>query len=465
MNNATIKQIKCRLRINNSPYFRQMKSILIFGAGKSATCLIDYLNKCCDENNWKMLVCDANLSLAQSKIRDFSSSLALAVDVSDSEKRAELISEADIVISMLPPALHFLVARDCVRLSKNLLTASYIDDNIRSLKSEIEEKGLLFLGEMGLDPGIDHMSAMKLINEIKNDGGEIYSFKSHCGGLVSPESDDNPWHYKITWNPANVVSAGSSGAMYVENGETVTLPYSEIFNDDNNLVDVPGLFPLAWYANRDSLPYVETYQLQEVKTFIRTTLRYPAFSRGWNKIIKLGLTEKNDQQEIQHCTTYLDWFNLKKKALFSENKDKLNEEDFFNDEFVEQVDFIGLRSEENIPPEFTTSAALLQHCLEEFLVMNHDDKDMIIMIHEVEYSIEGRNKKIRTCLVVEGEDALHTAMAKTVGLPLGIAAKLILEDKIKLTGLHIPVIQEIYEPILRELELNNLCFNEEVIFS
>ncbi|MEP6628061.1 MAG: saccharopine dehydrogenase C-terminal domain-containing protein [Ginsengibacter sp.] len=440
-----------------------MKSILLFGAGKSATCLIDYLNKCCDQNDWNMLVCDADLSLAQSKIKDFSSSLALAVDVSDAEKRAELISEADMVISMLPAALHFLVATDCVRLSKNLLTASYLDDNIRSLKSEIEEKGLLFLGEMGLDPGIDHMSAMKLINKVKKDGGEIYSFKSHCGGLVSPESDDNPWHYKITWNPANVVMAGSSGAVYIDNGETVRLPYSKIFDDDNNSVDVPGLFPLAWYANRDSLPYVETYQLQEVKTFIRTTLRYPAFCRGWNKLIKLGLTEKDDQQQIQQCHTYSDWFNLKKKALFSENIDKLNEEAFFNEEFTEQLDFIWLRNEENIPSGFTNSAALLQHCLEEFLVMNHHDKDMIIMMHEVEYSIDGRNKKIRTSLIVEGEDAVHTAMSKTVGLPLGIAAKLILEDKIKLTGLHIPVIEEIYEPVLRELELNDIRFNEELI--
>lgn len=440
-----------------------MKSILLFGAGKSATYLIEYLGKCCDGNDWTMLVCDANLSLAQSKIKDFSSSLALTVDVSDSVKRAELISEADIVISMLPPALHFLVAKDCLRLSKNLLTASYIDENIRSLETEIEEKGLLFLGEMGLDPGIDHMSAMKLINEVKTEGGRIYSFKSHCGGLIAPESDDNPWHYKITWNPANVVAAGSSGAVYIDNGEIVRLPYSRIFDDDNNLVDVPGLFPLAWYANRDSLPYTEIYQLPEAKTFIRTTLRYPAFSRGWNKIVKLGLTKKDDQQEVQQCVTYMDWFNLKKNALFSENKENGHGENFFNEEFVEQVDFIGLRSEEKIPAEITDSATLLQHSLEEFLVMNKEDKDMIIMIHELEYSVAECNKKIRTCLVVEGEDELHTAMAKTVGLPLGIAAKLILEEKIKLTGLHIPVIKEIYEPVLRELELNNISFNEEVI--
>ena len=189
-----------------------MATILLFGAGKSATSLIEYLGKCCDENNWKFLICDTNLPLTESKISKFASAKALSIDVTNEVKRRELVFIADIVISMLPPALHFLVAKDCLQFSKNLLTASYLDENIQTLKKEVEEKGLLFLGEMGLDPGIDHMSAMKLIHSIKAEGGKITSFKSHCGGLISPESDDNPWHYKITWNPANVVTAGSAGA-------------------------------------------------------------------------------------------------------------------------------------------------------------------------------------------------------------------------------------------------------------
>jgi saccharopine dehydrogenase-like NADP-dependent oxidoreductase len=174
-----------------------MKTILLFGAGKSATSLIDYLGQICEENEWKLLVCDSNLALAEAKTKDFSTAEAISFDVSNDEKRHVYISKADLVISMLPPALHFLVAVDCVAFSKNLLTASYIDEKIKSLANEIHEKGLIFLGEMGLDPGIDHMSAMKMIHKIKNEGGKITSFKSHCGGLVSPESDDNPWHYKI----------------------------------------------------------------------------------------------------------------------------------------------------------------------------------------------------------------------------------------------------------------------------
>jgi saccharopine dehydrogenase-like NADP-dependent oxidoreductase len=240
----------------------------------------------------------------------------------------------------------------------------------------------------------------------------------------------------------------------------VEIPYSQIFNDDTNLVDVPGLFPLAWYANRDSLSYIDTYQLHDVSTFVRTTLRYPSFCRGWNKIIKLDLTNKNDHEEIKNSKTFADWFNLKKTKFASQNEKSFNENYFFNSEFSEQINYLGLKEEEKIPEEISTSALLLQSVLEKKLVMMPDDKDMIIMLHEIEYSRNGENKKTRSCLIVKGEDQVHTAMAKTVGLPLGIAAKLILEDKIKLSGLHIPVIPEIYEPVLQELEFHRIKFNE-----
>ena len=438
-----------------------MTTILLFGAGKSATCLIDYLGKCCDEKNWKLIVCDSNLSLAQSKTKNFSSGEAISFDVSDEKKRQEYISQSTLVISMLPPALHFLVAKDCVAFSKDLLTASYIDEQIKSLKEEVEKKGILFLGEMGLDPGIDHMSAMKMIDEIKNNRGKIISFKSDCGGLVSPESDDNPWHYKITWNPANVVMAGSSGAVYLEDRQKIEIPYSQIFDDKNNIVDIPTLFPLAWYANRDSLSYIKTYQVDDVESFIRTTLRYPSFCRGWNKIIKLDLTNKNDHEAIKECNTFKDWFDLKREKLFSKTQKKVDQMDFFNSEFSEQVDYLGLNKDEKIPFQITNSASLLQYLLERKLVMKPHDKDMIIMLHEIEFSIDRENKKTKSCLIVKGENQSYTAMAKTVGLPLAIAAKLILENKIQLTGLHIPVIREIYEPVLRELELNGIQFHEE----
>ena len=430
-----------------------MKRILVFGAGKSATFLIEYLCKACEENGWKLIVCDADIMLAKSKIGNCKKAIAIAADVSNENERKDLVQEADIVISMLPPHLHFLVASDCLNFSKHLLTASYIDEKIKLLSKEIEQKGLLFLCEMGLDPGIDHMSAMKIIDHVKNKGGKITSFKSHCGGLISPESDDNPWHYKITWNPANIVMAGSSGAVYKMSGEVVTIPYHKIFLDCKT-VNVPGLFPLSWYPNRDSLSYINTYALANIDTFIRTTLRHPAFCTGWNNIVNAGLTDLNDHEEIKNCKTYKDWYQQKIKTAgssFHEN-DK---------EFNEQINYLNLNSNDAIEIEIKNSATLLQNVLEKKLAMHQHDKDMIVMLHEIGYKINGENKEVRSCLVVKGEDKRRTAMAKTVGLPLGIAAKLILQDKIKLSGLHIPVLPEIYEPVLNELEKHQIKFIEE----
>jgi saccharopine dehydrogenase (NADP+, L-glutamate forming) len=408
-----------------------------------------------------LYVSDADLSLAQAKTNQFTSAEAVSFDVSDREKRQAFIAMADVVISMLPPSLHLLVARDCILFSKHLLMASYIDMNLRALADEIKEKGLLFIGEMGLDPGIDHMSAMKVIHEIKNKDGQITSFKSHCGGLMAPENDDNPWHYKISWNPMNVVAAGSSGAFYKSEGKIIEVLYSEVFSNENQMVEIPEIGPLAWYANRDSLSYIKTYDLHKISTFIRTTLRYPAFCRGWNKIIRLDLTNKMDHEEIKNCKTFSDWFELKKDKMLSETHLPVNT--FFDSEFQEQIDFISLRSKENIPVPFSNSAAILQFLLEKNLALKPNDKDMIIMLHEIEYSIDGENKQTRSCLIVKGEDHIHTAMAKTVGLPLGIAARLILEKRINLRGLHIPIVPEIYKPVLEELELNGIQFTEETV--
>lgn len=440
-----------------------MKTILLFGAGKSATSLIEYLGKCSDENGWRFLVCDENLDLALSKTKRFSSAEAISFDVSKSETRQQLIPKADIVISMLPPSLHFLVAKDCVLFSKNLLTASYIDENIKSLQKDIDEKGLLFLGEMGLDPGIDHMSAMKMIDGIKKNGGNIISFKSHCGGLVAPEYDDNPWHYKITWNPKNVVMAGSGGAVFLENGQRVAIPYTAIFKDENNVVDIPGLFPLAWYANRDSLSYIETYQLEKITTFIRTTLRQRSFCSGWNKLVNMELTSNSDNELIKDCKTFNQWFQLKKTNFILNNADKWDEQKWMSSEFNNQIEYLGLQSNASFPFPVTDSASILLYLLEEKLFMKPEDKDMIVMLHEIEYTLNNARKEVRSCLIVKGDDQVHTAMAKTVGLPLGIATKLILEDKLKAKGLHIPVISEIYEPILKELEEYGIKFNEEII--
>jgi saccharopine dehydrogenase-like NADP-dependent oxidoreductase len=423
-----------------------MKKILVFGAGRSSGSLIEYLITQSVIYDWQLIVADNNLSLALSKTANAPHSKAVCADIGNDEARRSLIRDASIVISMLPPALHFMLAEDCIEFKKDLLTASYIDSRISALDSRIKKQGLLFLYEMGLDPGIDHMSAMQLINRIKSAGAIINSFESHTGGLVAPESDNNPWHYKISWNPRNVVLAGASGGVYKEDGEIKQVSYSNIF-DHCKKINIPGLDELAYYPNRDSLKYIPTYSLEDASSFIRTTLRHPAYCEGWNKLVKAGLTDDKKKLETS-------------KLSLSEWSKPIT--DFLNDENVEQYRYLGLFSEDLVPAKANNSADVLQYLLEQKLAMQPEDKDMIVMCHVIKYELYGRHYELRSSLIAVGENSQKTAMSKTVGLPLGIAAKLILLEKIRIRGLHIPILPEIYEPVLKELEENQIHFEETV---
>lgn len=417
-----------------------MKQILLLGAGKSATVLIEYLAGVCDEKQWRFTVADANLEQVQHKTRHLPATEALQLNIQDDEARSNAIQHADLVISMMPPALHYLVAKDCLNLGKHLLTASYLDDSLRQMAESIKNKGLLFLCEMGLDPGIDHMSAMRLIHQLQRDGKEITSFKSHCGGLVAPESDNNPWHYKISWNPRNVVLAGMAGAVYLKNGAQIQKSYSELF-DACEEVQVPGLPSLACYPNRDSLSYIPVYGLDKAQTFLRTTLRYPVYCRGWKNLITAGLT--NDREPLPNSIkTVADWA----EPVFS----------LQDDETAELYEYLGMRNSNPLPEQAKTNADVLQFLLETRLNMQPADRDMIVMLHEFVYS----GGTVSSSLVVKGTDSLRTAMAKTVGLPLGIAARLILEDQITVRGLYIPILPEIYNPVLNLLEEQGIRFEE-----
>lgn len=423
--------------------------ILVFGAGKSATVLIRYLGGITAKKNWICTVADQDLTAVNSKINGYPNLRAAALSIEDEDARQGLIKAADIVISLLPPSLHFLVAKDCVRLKKNLLTASYLDHQIKSLEKDINDAGLLFIGEMGLDPGIDHMSAMQIIHEIQSNGGQISSFKSHCGGLIAPESDTNPWHYKISWNPRNIVTAGKAGAIYQEDGKVVAKNYAEIFENCAQL-NIPQVGTLAYYPNRDSLSYIPLYQLELAQTFIRTTLRYAEFCLGWEKIVQAQLT--SDEEVI-------DTNGLSYAQFFQSHLKKYNVE-LNSPAIIEQFNFLGLNDPTLINKGTLTVAQLLQAILEAKWKLQTGDKDLIVMLHELEYHVNNKHYAIQSKLVVKGDDELHTAMAKTVGLPLGIAAVLILENKIDLKGLHIPIIKEIYEPVLAELMKEGIAFEE-----
>ncbi|WP_109698049.1 saccharopine dehydrogenase C-terminal domain-containing protein [Chitinophaga deserti] len=438
-----------------------MKHVLLFGAGKSATVLIDYLLANAPRQKWHITVVDSDLMLIKSKIGKSYYATAAAIDVKDASVRQPLIRETDLVISLLPPALHIVVARDCLEAGKNLLTASYIDPEIRKLEKEIEAAGLLFMYEMGLDPGIDHMSAMKLIHSIEKKGGQISCFRSYCGGLISPESNDNPWQYKISWNARNIVLAGSSGAIYREKGKVKEVEYEQLF-DQSKTIQVPGLGKLAWYPNRDSLNYTDIYNLSNVPTFMRATLRYPDFCEGWNALVRLGLTD----DKKKHPTDKVPYF-----AWASQNikvDDSLSHEENIaqflgvssKSKLIRQLKYLGILNGDLINLGEQTNAGVLQHVLEARLRMEPTDKDMIVMLHEIEFERRNMTTKLSSYMIVQGEDNLRTAMAKTVGLPLGIMAKLVLSGQVSLTGLQIPVMPDIYNPVLRELEEFDIRFEE-----
>lgn len=502
--------------------FVHMKSILLFGAGKSATVLIDYLLENAATEGWQLILVDSDPVAAQKKIGSSAFGHVISFDVNNDAIRKEQIQLADIVISLMPPALHFLIAKDCLACRKNLLTASYVDEPMRSLQDSINASGLLFLCEMGLDPGIDHMSAKKLIDEIHEDGGKINSFLSHCGGLVAPESDDNPWHYKISWNPRNVVNAGKAGAIFKQEGEIKELEYKDLFAD-KRYVSIPDHGVLCWYPNRDSLSYISLYGMQECSTFIRTTLRHPDFIYGWKNLVDLNLTDEKSSYETkgkslmaffkEHMEKngFSEWLEHRLTEQFDSTKSLLAElvnlvelEQKAAEKGIEQVEefmvvddngdlkqididdlkvnaaatladrmhdasltlkqlfYLGLDDDKTILEKTEASPAdILQIALEKKLALKTGEKDMVIMFHEIEFEKQEKKFKSTSTLITKGEDDIHTAMAKTVGLPLGIAAKLILNGTIRSKGLHIPQTKEIYVPVLKELQLNGIRFDEQ----
>ncbi|NBR37353.1 MAG: saccharopine dehydrogenase [Chitinophagales bacterium] len=434
-----------------------MKTILLFGAGKSSSVLIEYLLRQAPQHGFSLRVIDADVSLANTKVGGASHGSALGFDIMDTALREPEIERADLVISLLPPQLHQVVAVDCLRLKKHLLTASYVNEELQAMKCEIASNNLLFLCEMGLDPGIDHMSAMALLNDITQRGGMVHSFVSHCGGLVAPESDTNPWHYKISWNPRNVVTAGQAGALYRLQGKEIRLSYEQLFERENT-VEVAGLGRYAWYPNRDSLSYLSLYGLQRVDTFIRTTLRHPDFIKGWKNLLQLSLTHDEPSYSLPNATLSEAFAHHFAKSGVETKVTQLREKDPL---FDTQLQFLGADADKTpLGTSVFTPALLLQRALEKKLLLQEGDRDMIVMLHEIGYSIAGEKREVISQLVVKGEDQVRTAMAKTVGLPLAMAAILLLQNKITLRGLQIPTHREIYEPVMLALKNEGIVFSE-----
>lgn len=441
-----------------------MKSILVLGAGLSASSLIRYLLKEAESHQWTIRVTDQDLATVERKLNGHPNGVALSFNALDPEQRRPEIERADLVISMLPARFHIEVAQDCIALKKNLITPSYISKEMKALDADAKNAGIIIMNEIGVDPGIDHMSAMKIIDEIKEKGGHLESFKSFCGGLIAPESDDNPWNYKFTWNPRNVVLAGSGGAAcFIRNGRYKYIPYSRLYARLDHM-SIEGFGDFTGYPNRDSLSYRSVYGLEDIPTIYRGTLRRPEYCEAWSVFVELGMTDDSYMMvDMETCSprTFLNAFLPYHPTMLIEDKFK----EFLGADrmhLYSKFEWLGLFDEaQNLNCSTPTPAQLLQIILERKWTLNPGDKDMLVMVHEFEYTLNKQTYKITSSMVNLGEDQIYTAMANTVGLPVGISAKLILTGVITATGVLLPISKAIYQPILEELAQHAIKFTEK----
>ena len=442
-----------------------MRKILIIGAGKSTSVLIEYLLQKSQSENLQLIIADLDINNARKMAGDHPAARAVSLDIFKKEERQSAVQDADIVISMLPARFHIEVAKDCLAFGKNMVTASYISDEMQQLDEAVKAKGLVFMNEIGVDPGIDHMSAMQVIDRIRNKGGKVILFESFTGGLVAPESDTNLWNYKFTWNPRNVVVAGQGGvAKFIQEGKFKYIPYNRLFRR-TEFIEVKDFGKFEVYANRNSLKYKSIYGLDHALTLYRGTIRRVGFSRAWNMFVQLGMTDDSYVMENSEEMSYRDFVNSflpysptdSVELKFRHNL-KIDQDDIMWDKLLE-LDLFNARKKVGL--KNATPAEILQKILMDKWTLSEEDKDMIVMYHKFGYEINGEKKQIDATMVNIGQDHKHTAMARTVGLPVAIATLKILNGTISTPGVQLPITKEVYEPILNELAGNGIIFREE----
>jgi len=441
------------------------KQILVIGAGRSTSSLIKYLLDHSFINNYTVTVADIDINLAQQKVNNHPNGKAIKFDIEDKQLKNECIKSSDIIISMLPASLHLIVAKTCLKHKKHLLTASYISEDLKKLDSEVKEAGLVFMNEIGLDPGIDHMSAMYIIDKLRDEGNEVVLFESFCGGLVAPESDTNLWNYKFTWNPRNVVISGQGGAAkFLQEGQYKYIPYNKLFRR-TEFIEIEKYGKFEVYANRDSLKYKEIYGLDNILTLYRGTIRRVGFSRAWDMFVQLGMTDDSYILDNSEKLSNRDFVNLflpfhptDSVEIKLRHQLKIDQDDIMWEKLVELDLF---NPKKIIGVKNATPAILLEAILSEKWKLAPNDIDMVLMYHKIGYKTPTNElKQIDSKLVVLGENQTFTSMAKTVGLPIAIAAIQVLKGEIQTTGIQLPITKNIYGPILKELEGNDIVFSE-----
>ena len=429
-----------------------MKKVLVLGAGLVSRPLTHYLL----EKGYEVKIASRTVSKAKALIEGYSNGIAEALNVKDEEHLDKLIFECDVAISLLPYTYHVKVAKLCIKHKKSMVTTSYVSDAMKALDQEAKEAGIIILNEIGVDPGIDHMSAMKIIHEVEEKGGKVISFKSYCGGLPARESNNNPFGYKFSWSPRGVVMAGRNNGQYLENGEIIFIPSKNLFKK-YHLIDIEGVGTFEAYTNRDALPYKEIYGLKDAETVFRGTLRNTGWCQTMKKANELGLFDDSPRADLKGKT----YQEMVMRLIDAEESYDIVEDTAFylglepNSTEIQRFKWLGLFDDEPLPDE-NNVMDIFCYLLIKKLAMNKDDLDLIVLHHQFIAEYEDRSEFITSTLVEKGIPNGDSAMSRTVSLPAAIGAAMILEGKINVSGVFIPVIPEIYEPVLQELETMNI---------
>jgi saccharopine dehydrogenase-like NADP-dependent oxidoreductase len=437
-----------------------MHQVLILGAGLVAGPMVRYLLA---QPDFGVTVASRTVSKAQALIGDHPQGRAVAVDVRDTDALSKLVQAHDVAVSMLPYVYHLEVARQCLAHGVHLVTTSYVKPEMQALDPAVKEAGLTFLNEIGLDPGIDHMSAKRVIDDIQAHGGEVTAFLSYCGGVPAPEANTNPLGYKFSWSPRGVVMAGKNPAHFLWDGDEVSIPGEELFQH-HWPVEVEGLGTFEGYPNRDSLPYMELYGIRPSRTMFRGTLRYPGWCATLSTIAELGLLDDAERDDLAGLT----FAELTARLIGAEAGDLpealMTELDLARDsQVLANFRWLGLLSDDPLPAGASTLLDVLAERMLALMSYAPGERDMIVLYDIFDAQYPDRAERTTSALIDYGIPHGDSAMSRTVSLPAAIAVRLILQGTITTRGVLVPVIPEIYDPVLDELETLGIRFDEQTV--
>lgn len=432
-----------------------MKKVLILGAGMVVKPIVHYLL----DQNLKVTVASRTKEKAEKLVAGHTNGKAVGWNIGELDVLEELVANHNLTVSLLPYTHHVAVAKICISQKKNMLTTSYVSPEMKALDSKAKEAGVIILNELGVDPGYDHMTAMKIIDEVHANGGKIDEFYSLCGALCAPEASDNPFRYKFSWSPKGVIMAGNNDAQFIRNGKKEQLPTADLFKDPME-IDFPGVEEMHAYPNRDSIPYGDIYGIPEAKTVLRGTFRYKNWCEAMDLMKSLNMTsyDELDLKDKTYAQITAEQSGLSLQGLREEVKSSFK----INDQHVGLIalDWLGLFDEKPIILKKGSPFDLVSDLMIQKMMMNESERDMVIMQHMFTIiKANGETEKLISRMLDYGNSD-YTSIARTVALPAAIGVKMILDGKITDTGVHIPIRKSIYEPILAELETLGISMTE-----